>query len=106
MLNHIQEGEVMNNVTTVGIDLAKSVFSLHGVDQRGRVVMHKTVSRTKLVSVVAQLAPCLIGLEACSGAHDWARRFAAFGHTVRLMAPKLAWMCSWRKKCRIGKMPP
>ena len=78
----------MDNVTTVGIDLAKNVFSLHGVDQQGRVVLHKSVSRTKLATVVAQLAPCLIGLEACSGAHDWARRFSAFGHTVRLMAPK------------------
>ena len=78
----------MNNITTVGIDLAKNVFSLHGVDERGSAVLRKTVSRTRLAALVAQLPPCLIGLEACSGAHGWARRFSAFGHTVRLMAPK------------------
>ena len=88
MFNHNREGEVMNNVTTVGIDLAKNVFSLHGVDERGKTLLRKTVSRAKLAALVAQLPPCLIGMEACSGAHEWARRFSAFGHTVRLMAPK------------------
>ena len=78
----------MDNVTTVGIDLAKNVFSLHGVNERGHAVLRKTVSRTRLAALVAQLPPCLIGLEACSGAHEWARRFSALGHTVRLMAPK------------------
>lgn len=78
----------MGNVTTVGIDLAKNVFSLHGVDGAGVVVLRKTVSRARLVALVAQLAPCTIGMEACSGAHEWARQFARFGHTVRLMAPK------------------
>ena len=78
----------MDNVTTVGIDLAKNVFSLHGVDERGRVLLRRTVSRTKLSALVAQLSPCVIGMEACSGAHEWARRFSVFGHTVRLMAPK------------------
>jgi transposase len=88
IFNRNQEGEVMNNVTTVGIDLAKNLFSLHGVDGRGAVLLRKTVSRARLAAVVAQLPPCLIGMEACSGAHEWARRFAAFGHTVKLMAPK------------------
>ena len=78
----------MANVTTCGIDLAKSVFSLHAVDGRGVVVLRKTVNRARLVAVVAQLPPSLIGLEACSGAHEWARRFAQYGHTVKLMAPK------------------
>jgi transposase len=72
----------------VGIDLAKSIFSLHGVDASGTVVLRKTVSRAKLSEFLAHLAPCLIGMEACSGAHEWARRFAVFGHTVKLMAPK------------------
>ena len=67
----------MSNITTVGIDLAKNVFSLHGVGERGHAVLRKAVSRTKLVALVAQLPPCLIGLEACSGAHEWARRFSA-----------------------------
>jgi transposase len=78
----------VSNVTTCGIDLAKNVFSLHGVDGQGVPALRKTVSRARLVQIVAQLPPCLIGLEACSGAHEWARRFAAFGHTVKLMAPK------------------
>jgi len=78
----------MEKVTTVGIDLAKSVFSLHGVDGAGRVVLKKTVRREQLLGVVAGQSPCLIGMEACSGAHEWARRFQELGHTVRLMAPK------------------
>ena len=78
----------MGNVTTVGIDLAKNVFSLHGVDARGVVVLRKTVSRARLMEVVAQQPACLIGLEACSGAHEWARRFQELGHTVKLMAPR------------------
>jgi transposase len=78
----------VSNVTTVGIDLAKNVFSLHAVDGRGVVVLRKTVPRARLAAVVAQLPACVIGLEACSGAHEWARRFAQYGHTVKLMAPK------------------
>ena len=78
----------MEQITTVGIDLAKNVFSLHGVDGAGRVVLRRTVRRDQLLEVVARLSPCLIGMEACSGAHEWGRRFQAFGHTVRLMAPK------------------
>lgn len=78
----------MEKITTVGIDLAKTVFSLHGVDGAGRVLLRRSVRRDQLVEVVAGLSPCLIGMEACSGAHQWGRRFQEFGHTVRLMAPK------------------
>jgi transposase len=78
----------MEKITTVGIDLAKSVFSLHGVDEAGRVVLKRTVRRDKLMEAVAAIAPCLIGMEACSGAHEWGRRFLGLGHTVKLMAPK------------------
>ena len=78
----------MEKITTVGIDLAKNVFSLHGVDGNGRVVLQRTVTRAKLVELVASLPPCLIGMEASMGAHDWARRFAQFGHTARLMVSK------------------
>src|SRR5689334_7147014 len=78
----------MNLVSTLGIDLAKSIFSLHGVNSNGEVVLRRTLSRAKLTELVAQLPPCLIGMEACSGAHEWARRFAASGHTVKLMAAK------------------
>ena len=60
----------MEKVTTLGIDLAKSVFSLHGVDGAGRVVLRRTLRRDQLVQAVAVLPPCLIGMEACSGAHE------------------------------------
>lgn len=76
-------------IVTVGIDLAKNVFALHGVDEAGRPqLVRPSVARGKLLELVASLPPCLIGMEACSGAHHWARLFAAHGHTVRLMAPK------------------
>src|SRR6266704_7082734 len=88
IFNLITRGEVMEKITTVGIDLAKAVFSLHGVDGAGRVVLRRTVRRDQLMEVVAGLSPCLIGMEACSGAHEWGRRFQGLGHTVRLMAPK------------------
>jgi transposase len=78
----------VTNVTTCGIDLAKAVFTVHAVDGAGRVVLRKTVGRSRLMALIAQLPPCLIGMEACSGAHEWARRFGEHGHTVKLMAPK------------------
>jgi transposase len=78
----------MEKITTVGIDLAKNTFSVHGVDASGKAVLRKSVSRARLVALISQLPPCLIGLEACSGAHEWARRFQALGHTVRIMAPR------------------
>lgn len=76
-------------IVTVGIDLAKNLFAVHGVDETGKAALVRPeVTRTKLLELIANLAPCLIGMEACSGAHHWAREFAQFGHTVRLMAPK------------------
>jgi transposase len=78
----------MNLVSTLGIDLAKNTFSVHGVNSKGQVVLRRTVSRGKLPELVAQLPPCLIGMEACAGAHEWARRFSRCGHAVKLMAPK------------------
>ena len=78
----------MEQITTVGIDLAKNVFSLHGVDAAGKTVLRRTVRRDRLEQTVASLSPCLIGMEACSGAHEWGRRFQQHGHTVKLMAPK------------------
>jgi transposase len=60
----------VEQITTVGIDLAKNVFSLHGVDAAGKAVLRRTVRRDRLVETVASLSPCLIGMEACSGAHE------------------------------------
>ena len=76
-------------IVTVGIDLAKNVFAVHGVDETGKpALVRPEVPRAKLLELIANLPPCLIGMEACSGAHHWAREFAKFGHTVRMMAPK------------------
>src|SRR2546430_8271207 len=88
----------MEKITTAGIDLAKRVFALHGVDGAGRVGLRRTVRREQLMQTVAALPPCLIGMEACSGAHEWARRFQELGHTVRLMAPVFA--APYRKSTR------
>lgn len=76
-------------VVTVGIDLVKNVFAVHGVDKNGNAVLVKPkVSRAALPELIANLPPCTIGMEACSGAHYWARLFREYGHDVKLMAPK------------------
>ncbi len=76
-------------IITIGIDLAKNVFAVHGVDETGKAVLVRPeVPRAKLIELIANLPACLIGMEACSGAHHWAREFAKYGHTVRMMAPK------------------
>lgn len=76
-------------IVMLGIDLAKNVFALHGVNEAGRVEMKRPcVPRAKLMETIATLAPCTVAMEACSGAHHWAREFAKFGHTVKLLAPK------------------
>ena len=76
-------------ILTVGIDLAKNVFAVHGVNDAGKAeLVRPAVPREQLTALVAALRPCVIGLEACSGAHHWARQFEALGHTVRLIAPK------------------
>ena len=75
-------------ITTVGLDLAKNVFQIHGVDERGKKVLNKQIKREQLAAFFVQLPPCLIGMEACGSAHHWARKLSAYGHTVRLMAPQ------------------
>ena len=76
------------NIKALGIDIAKNVFELHGVDQNGKTVLKKRVSRNKLPEIIAQLPACLIGIEACGGSHYWGRKFKAMGHDVRLMNPQ------------------
>ena len=76
------------SIKVVGIDLAKSVFHLHGLDKSGHTMMRKRLSRQKLIELMAQLPPCLVGMEACGGSHDWARRLMAMGHDVRLISPQ------------------
>jgi transposase len=77
------------NITQVGIDLAKLVFQIHEVDARGKVALRKQLKRSQVGTFLAQLAPCVIGMEACGGAHFWARKLAELGHTVKLIAPQL-----------------
>ena len=74
------------NPTTIGLDIAKNVFQAHGVDQNGKVVVRKRFSRAKVLEFFANLPPCLIGMEACPGAHYWARELMKGGHAVKLMA--------------------
>lgn len=75
-------------ITTVGIDLAKNVFQLHGVDERGHAVLKKQLKRSQMKTFFVNLAPCLIGMEACGSAHHWARELETLGHRVKLMAPQ------------------
>ena len=78
----------MKDIKVLGIDLAKNVFQLHGTDARGKCVLTRRLTREKLLEFIANLKPCLIGLEACLGAHYWARTFEGMGHAVRIMAPQ------------------
>lgn len=75
-------------ITTIGIDLAKNVFQIYGVDERGKAVLRKQVRRGQLTGFFVNLPPCLIGMEACASAHHWGRTLERLGHTVRLMAPQ------------------
>ena len=77
----------MGEITTIGIDIAKLVFQLHGVDGAGDVVLCRRLRRGQVASFFAALPPCLVGMEACGTAHFWAREIGAFGHDVRLMPP-------------------
>lgn len=75
-------------VTRIGIDLAKQVFQVHGVDSRGRVAVTRRLRREQMLAYFGKLEPCLIGMEACGSAHYWARELSKLGHTVKLMAPQ------------------
>ena len=75
-------------ITTVGIDLAKNLFQVHAVDERGKAVLRKQLRRRQVAVFFGNLPPCVIGMEACASAHHWGRTLQRFGHTVRLMAPQ------------------
>ena len=78
----------MEDVSVIGIDLAKSVFQIHGVDARGEVVVRQRLTRAKLLPFFARLPRCLVGMETCASANYWARELVALGHEVRLMPPQ------------------
>ena len=76
------------DITTIGVDLAKRVFAVHGVDQHGKAVLRKTLRREQMVPFFTRLQPCIIAMEACGSAHYWARKLASLGHTTKLIAPQ------------------
>ncbi len=77
----------MQSVTTIGLDIAKSVFQVHGVDAAGQVIIRRQLKRRYVLAFFQKLPPCLIGMEACASSHHWSRELQAIGHTVRLMPP-------------------
>jgi transposase len=77
----------MQTVSTIGLDIAKSLFQVHGIDAAGQVVIRRQLKRRYLLAFFEKLPPCLIGIEACASSHHWSRELQALGHTVRLMPP-------------------
>ncbi|WP_027550963.1 transposase, partial [Bradyrhizobium sp. Cp5.3] len=77
----------MQSISTIGLDIAKSVFQVHGVDGTGQVVIRRQLKRRFVLSFFEKLSPCLVGIEACASSHYWSRELQALGHTVRLMPP-------------------
>ncbi len=78
----------MQEVTTIGLDLAKNVFQVHGVDASGATVIRRQLKRSQVLPFFRKLRPCLVGVEACATAHHWAREIGALGHEVRLMSAR------------------
>jgi len=77
----------MQTITTIGLDIAKSVFQVHGVDVEGDVVLRRQLKRRYVLAFFQKQPPCLVGIEACASSHHWSRELQALGHTVRLMPP-------------------
>ena len=77
----------MGAITTVGLDLAKNVFQVHGIDGEGKVIVRRRLRRAEVMPFFEQLPPCLVGMEACASAHHWARAIVTSGHAVKLMPP-------------------
>src|SRR6187399_683214 len=85
--SHDSEELSMQTVTTIGLDIAKTVFQVHGVDAAGQVIIRRQLKRRYVLTFFQKLSPCLIGIEACASSHPWSRELQALGHTVRLMPP-------------------
>src|SRR6267142_1946243 len=77
----------MEDISTIGLDIAKSVFQVHGTNAAGEVVIRRQVKRAQVLKFFASLPPCLVGIEACASAHHWSRELQALGHRVKLMPP-------------------
>jgi transposase len=77
----------MQSIATIGLDIAKSVLKVHGIDAAGQVVLRRQLKRRYVLTFVEKLTPCLVGIEACAWSHHWSRELRALGHSVRLMPP-------------------
>src|SRR5579863_3763177 len=86
--DHRQREPSMSEITTIGLDLAKNVFQVHGVDETGTTLVVKRLRRSQVMAFFAGLPRCLVGMEACATAHYWARELTRLGHEVRLMPPQ------------------
>src|SRR5579859_1072308 len=80
-------GATMEAISTIGLDIAKSVFQVHGIDAAGQVVLRRQLKRRQVIPFFQKLSPCLVGIEACASSHYWSRELQALGHIVRLMPP-------------------
>lgn len=89
----------------MGLDLAKTVFQIHGMDESGNRVVAKALKRGQVLPFFANLPPCLVGMEACGSAHHWARKLSALGHTVKLMAPQFVRLYVKSKRPKIVRTP-
>jgi transposase len=85
--DHEQKEPSAMNVTTIGLDLAKNVFQVHGIDEAGNVIARRSLRRRQMIPYFDKLERCRIGMEACGTSHYWARELAALGHDVNLMPP-------------------
>ena len=77
----------MQTITTIGLNIAKSVFQVHGIDAEGKVIIRRQLKRRYVLAFFQKLPPCLVGIEACASSHHWSRELQSLGHTVRLMPP-------------------
>jgi transposase len=94
----------MQSVTTIGLDIAKSVFQVHGINTAGNVVLRRQLKRRYVLAFFQKLPPCLVGIEACASSHHWSRELQALGHTVRLMPP--AYVKPYVKRIRTMQLTP
>src|SRR5262252_2726176 len=93
-------------VNTIGVDLAKNVFQVHGVDNAGKVVISRQLRRKQVIDFFSKIPPYLVGMEACGTAHHWAREVSKLGHTVRLMPPSYVQAMSNGRKTMLPTQPP
>jgi transposase len=87
LMRHDSEEPIMQAITTIGLDIAKSVFPAHGIDVEGNVIIRRQLKRRYVLTFFQKLQSCLVGIEACASSHHWSRELQALGHRVRLMPP-------------------